>query len=256
MTLRTVIRVVDLETTGSRPADSGVVEIGWQDVLVSETPAIDGPVGAILVDPGVPISPQTAAIHHIIDEDVAGAPTWLDAAARVLRPEDPDLRIVAFAAHRAAFEQRWCTDRLTGGQPWICTYKSALRVWPEAPSHSNQSLRYWRKPEGLDRATGLPAHRAGPDAYVSAHLLRDMLATTSLDTLLAWSAEPPLFVRVPFGPERGQCFDALDDAVLDRLAEHASADIAFSARAERTRRLTAASAGPGTANPAQGALEL
>ena len=252
-TPRTIIRVIDLETTGSRPADSGVVEIGWQDVLVSDAaPTLDGNPGATLVDPGVPISSQTSAIHHIIDEDVAGAPTWLEAAARILRPEDPDIRIIAYAAHRASFEQRWCTDRLTGGQPWICTYKSALRVWPDAPSHSNQSLRYWRKPEGLDRNTGMPAHRAGPDAYVTAHHLRDMIEAAGLPALLEWSTEPALFVRVPYGPERGQRFDALDDATLDRLAAASSQDLAFSARTERTRR----SALPVVTDPIQGALEL
>ncbi len=183
----------------------------------------------------MPITPQTAAIHHIIDEDVAGAPSWPEAAAEILRP---DARIIAFAAHRAAFERRWC-DRLTSGQPWICTHKCALRVWPDAPSHSNQSLRYWRKPAGLDRAAGLPAHRAGPDAYVTAHLLRDMIVIAGLPALLAWSAEPALLTRVPHGPERGQRFETLDEATLDRLARSASPDIAFSARRAQRSRPTA-----------------
>jgi exodeoxyribonuclease X len=26
--------------------------------------------------------------------------------------------------------------------PWICSYKCALRVWPELDGHSNQELRY------------------------------------------------------------------------------------------------------------------
>jgi hypothetical protein len=26
--------------------------------------------------------------------------------------------------------------------PWICTYKCALRVWPDLDGHSNQELRY------------------------------------------------------------------------------------------------------------------
>jgi exodeoxyribonuclease X len=233
--MNALIRVVDLETTGSRPPDAAVVEIGWQDVIIDDfgRAALAGPVGTILVDPGVPITPQTAAIHHIIDEDVLGAPAWMPTAEQVLRPADA--RPSAFAAHRAAFEQRWCA-RLTGGQPWICTFKCALRVWPEAPSFSNQSLRYWRRPAGLDRAAGSPAHRAGPDAYVTAHLLRDMIDIAGLPALLAWSAEPALFVRVPHGPERGQRFDALDEATLDRLAASSNAEIAFSARAARAAR--------------------
>ena len=127
--------------------------------------------GAILTHPGRAIPPVTMAVHHIIDADVAGAPPFRDAAPAILRGD-----FVALAAHRASFEQRWCTPELTGGLPWICTWKCALRLWPDAPSFSNQVLRYWRMPAGLDRDLGLPVHRAGPDAYVTAHHLRDMLA--------------------------------------------------------------------------------
>ena len=236
MSARAIVRVVDLETTGSRPPDAAVVEIGWQDVVVDETggATVSGPLGATLINPGVPITPQTAAIHHIVDEDVLHAPSWTAIAPLVLRPDDGPSP-TAFAAHRAAFEQRWC-DRLTAGQPWICTFKCALRIWPEAPSFSNQSLRYWRRPAGLDRATGLPAHRAGPDAYVTAYLLRDMLLVAGLSSLLAWSQEPALFTRVPHGPERGRRFDELDEATLDRLSASGNVEIAFSARQARSRR--------------------
>ncbi len=235
-----VIRVVDLETTGSRPPDAAVVEIGWQDVLVTPDGGarLLGATGSVLVAPGVPITPQTSAIHHIIDEDVRGAASFADLAPSIVRPEARPgaARVIALAAHRASFERSWCGDRLTGGLPWICTYKSALRVWPDAPSHSNQSLRYWRRPEGLDRARALPAHRAGPDSYVTAHLLRDMLCIAGLDALLAHEREPALLVRVPYGPLRGQRFEALGDEALAELAGGKPADLSFSARHEQQRR--------------------
>jgi exodeoxyribonuclease X len=251
-----LLRVVDLETTGQNLSTGGVVEVGWQDL--ARTPdgiwALTGPPRAVLVDPRQPISPETSAIHHITDEDVAGAPTWPEAASRTLRAEAP-LRFMALAAHRAAFEQRWCPPTLTGGTPWICTYKCALRLWPEAPTFSNQGLRYWRRPEGLDRATSLPAHRAGPDAYVTAHHLRDMLAVASLEQLLAWSAEPALLPRVPFGVHRGRRWGELDDAALERILggeAGGNVDMVFSARMERARR----EGGVQQTKPAQAALSL
>jgi exodeoxyribonuclease X len=128
------LRVIDLETTGQNFTNGGVVEIGWQDLQPDDTgiwQLTEG--GALLVDPRQPISPETSAIHHITDEDVVGAPLWHDAAARILRPARPH-RFVALAAHRAAFEQRWCTPAFTGGTAWICTYKCALRVWPDSPT--------------------------------------------------------------------------------------------------------------------------
>ncbi len=247
------VRVVDLETTGRNLSDGGVVEVGWQDLILDERGGwvLDGPPQAMLINPGQKISPETSAIHHILDEDVAGAPAWHVAAQAILRPEGTR-RLAGLAAHRAAFEQRWCFSALTRGTPWICTYKGALRLWPEAPTHSNQGLRYWRRPDGLERAVGLPAHRAGPDAYVTAHLLRDMLAAVSLEQLIAWSAEPALLPRVPYGPFRGRHWRDLDDESLGRIIGGqggGDADLLFSARMERDRRN-----GAGPAMPAQPVL--
>ncbi len=248
LTLRR-LRVVDLETTGNGFADGGVVEIGWQDVVESDGAwqLVPGGPASRLVRPPFPITPATAAIHHIVDADVAASPAWPGVAPSVLeRLDGPPIR--AFAAHRAAFEQRWCAG-FGRSVPWICTWKCALRVWPDAPTHSNQGLRYWRDPAGLDRATGLPAHRAGPDAYVTAHHLRDLLAAAPLEALLRWSAEPALLIRVPQGPFRGRLWPDLADEALDALASGAhgqNADLLFTARHERRRR-EAIGAGDGAA---------
>ena len=254
-----ILRVVDLETTGDSLTNGGVVEIGWQDLARGADGrwALHGPTGAVLVDPGCPISAATSAIHHIVDEDVAGAPPWDDAAPPVLRGGGTN--IAALAAHRAAFEKRWCLPRLSGGARWICTYKCALRIWPDAPTHSNQGLRYWRRPDGLDRAAGLPAHRAGPDAYVTAHHLRDMLVQADLAQLLAWSDEPALLVRVPHGELRGRRWPDLTDAQLDGVLAGQwghNADMMFTARTERNRRGGAAPPAAPEEMPASERMDL
>jgi exodeoxyribonuclease X len=229
------IRVIDLETTGSRPPAHGVCEIGWQDVVLGADGrwAVNDERGSTLVHPGRPIPPVTMAIHHIIDADVADAGFWPDVAPPRLRPMGG---VLALAAHRAAFEQRFCTPALTGGARWICTWKCALRLWPDSPSFSNQVLRYWRVPEGLDRDIGLPVHRAMPDAYVTAHHLRDMLNAASVAQLLAWSDEPGLLPRVPAGPDRGKHWPELDAETLQRLARDRDEDIRFSVETELRRR--------------------
>ena len=231
--------MIDLETTGQGFADGGVVEVGWQDVAPGPDGAwtLRGGPGALLVRPDHPISPQTSAIHHIVNADVVDAPPWQEAAPPVLQAW-PGPAPLALAAHRAAFEQRWCRPALSNGARWICTYKCALRLWPDAPTHSNQGLRYWRNPEGLDRGLGLPAHRAGPDAYVTAHHLRDMLHMASVEQLLAWSDEPALLVKVPFGSWRGRRWPDLGDAALEQVLAGAggNVDVAFTARQERQRR--------------------
>ncbi|WP_244456694.1 DNA polymerase III subunit epsilon [Agrobacterium pusense] len=227
------VRVIDLETAGNGAND--VCDIGWQDVVLGQDErwALTDERGARLVNPGRPISPDTMAIHHILDEQVAGAAFWKDVAADILRPEGG---VIALAAHRAAFEQRYCTPRLTGGTPWICTWKCALRVWPELPRFSNQMLRYQRMPAGLVHEIGLPAHRAMPDAYVTAHHLRDLLNATSVDELLQWSTEPGLLPRVPSWQDRGKSWDRLSsDALLEYLRDR-DVDIRFSAQSELARR--------------------
>jgi exodeoxyribonuclease X len=227
------IRVIDLETAGS--ASHSVCEIGWQDVVQIDDGRweVNEERGALFVNPGGPISTQTMAIHHIVDADVAGAPFWKEAAPSILRPAGG---AVALAAHRATFEQRFCTPSLSGGARWICTWKCALRTWPTLPSFSNQGIRYERMPAGLDRATGLPAHRALPDAYVTAHHLRDMLNASSVEQLLAWSEQPGLLPRAPSGPNRKQPWAEVSDDALANYARDRDIDIRFSAETEQLRR--------------------
>jgi exodeoxyribonuclease X len=245
------IRVIDLETTGPRPPAHGVCEIGWQDV-VQDTDGrwiVNAERGQHLVNPGRLIPPVTMAIHHIIDEDVAGAPFWPEIAPSILRPEGGAL---ALAAHHAAFEQRFCTPALTAGAKWLCTWKCALRLWPGSPSFSNQVLRYWRMPAGLDRTIGLPVHRAMPDAYVTAHHLRDMLNQASVAQLLAWSAEPGLLPRVPAGVHRGRNWAEVNLDTLHHLAADRDEDVRFTARTELNRR--GESGPPEPPPPPQGSL--
>nr|WP_031551713.1 3'-5' exonuclease [Parvularcula oceani] len=229
------IRVIDLETTGSRPPAHGVCEIGWQDVARGADGRwhVTESRGSSLVNPCRSIPAVTQAVHHIIDEDVKDAPVFEDVAPGILRPGG---HCIALAAHRAAFEKRFCTAELTRGADWICTWKGALRLFPDSPSFSNQVLRYWRKPEGLDRELGLPVHRAFPDAYVTAHHLRDMLNMADAGSLIAWEQEPGLLPRVPRGSDKGTYWHELNEEALAAYAKDRDEDIRHSARNEQRRR--------------------
>ncbi|MEH0194535.1 exonuclease domain-containing protein [Caulobacter sp. CCNWLY153] len=232
------ILVVDLEGTDF-PPDAGVVEIGTCRTLILD----DGPIAlpchtSIFVNPGRPIPPEASAVHHIIDSDVAPYDSFEKSWPLFLAPEDR-----ALAAHQADYERAFIKPDMTGDRPWICTWKSALRLWPEAPSHGLQALRYYLGLAGVERAQAAPPHRAGPDAYVCAHLLAHMLTVATVGQLIAWSAEPALQVKVPFGQHRGQRWTAMDDGflvwVLERdFDEH----VHFTARHEQSRRAQLAAA--------------
>jgi exodeoxyribonuclease X len=230
-----IIRVIDLETTGTTPDQHGVCEIGWQDVAQGADGSwdLEGEGGSRLVNPGRPIPPLTMAVHHIRDQDVADAPWWHDVARPILNPWPPR---VALAAHRASFEEQFCTPALTRGADWICTWKCALRLWPDSPGFSNQFLRYYRDPAGLDHERGLPAHRAFPDAYVTAFHLRDMLNEAGVEQLVEWSKLPGLLPRVRYGPYRGKEWREVDDDALDAFLHDRDIDIRYTAEVERGRR--------------------
>ena len=240
------VRVIDLETAGSGPDD--VCEIGWQDVVQDGDAdwRVADERGARFVNPGRPISADTMAVHHIQDEDVANAPFWRQMDPSILRPSGG---VMALAAHRAAFEQRYCRPAMTGAVDWICTWKCALRVWPHLPRFSNQMLRYQRRPQGLVHDIGLPAHRAMPDAYVTAHHLRDLLNCASLQDLVTWSREPGLLPRVPAGPCRGRLWSEIGEADLQGLAGERDVDVRFSARTEIKRRAGSAPLPPQPVQP-------
>lgn len=194
------ITVVDFETTGV-PTDEDkshrVIEVGYSLVSIEgDDVIVDAPV-SFLVNPKRPIPPESMAVHHITDAMVARDGITIEEAFRHLSGTSPDY----WVAHNID-----CEKAFFGGAdiPWLCTYKTAVRVWPDAPGHSNNVLRYWLGLD-LDPAYALPAHRAGPDAYVTAHLLREIVRNGSSDfpTMSRWSSGPALLPRLSFGKHKG-----------------------------------------------------
>lgn len=196
----TRLRVIDLETTGTEPP-AEIIEFGRVDVVVDASgAAVENPL-SWLYRPLRGIPPETTAIHHITEADFGPdtpicTPEYLHAA--VWSGPAP----AALVAHSCAFERQFVTEATTGQIPWICTYKVAMHVWPDAPRHSNQVLRYWRN-LSLDSALAMPPHRAGPDAWVTAHILADLAQFASFEQMIAWTNEPRPMSSIPIGKHRG-----------------------------------------------------
>lgn len=197
----TIFRCVDFETTGLPTADEkhAMVEAGWCDVSWDGAEAIVLEPQAMLVNPGRPIPVEAMAVHHIRDEDIVGAPSPDAACVRLGTGAD------AIVAHPIDFDRQFFGG---GDRPWYCTHKSSLRVWPLAPGHGLQHLRYHLKFDddpAFERELSFPPHRAGPDAYVLAFLFRALLKHAPLDKMLTWSSGPALLSRMTFGDKhRGE----------------------------------------------------
>lgn len=228
-----ILRVIDIETTGMEPP-AEIVEVGWCDVAPDESGARIGHVFGALYSAPNGIPPETMAVHHITPTMVADRPPC---SIDDLREFATGYGAAAMVAHNAEFERRWFTDAVRGSVPMICTYKAALRVWPEAPAHTNQVLRYWL---GMDLPAHLamPPHRAMPDAYVTAHILVELLKHASVADLIQWTAEPRIMPRIPFGKHRGAKWSDVPADYLDWLVfkSDLDADTKWNARRELEAR--------------------
>ena len=220
------IRIIDLETTGIDSTDH-VVEVGSVDLLP------DGSIGKFqeyLIKPPCSIPAEARAVHHISDQDVAQANPW-NTVCSTFFDHGNCSNLIAFAAHNAAFDQQWLPPDLLGNLPLICTYKAAVHIWPDAPRHTNQVLRYWLNLD-MDRSLADRAHRALPDAYVTAHLLRELLKHASIEELIGLTNEPALLPKVPFGKHRGQAWKDVPTDYLQWIIrqQDMNEDVAHTAR--------------------------
>src|SRR5262245_42089654 len=205
-----MIRIIDIETTGTDSATDAIIEIASVDMVRG-----GGITNAMntLVQPGKPIPPGASAIHHIVDEDVKNAPALAEVIGRFKGAD-------YYVAHNCEFERGFFAAHAVELRPWICTYKCALRVWPELDGHSNQELRY-----ALGRATPFPEfdrsaispHRAAFDVVVTAAIFEELIKHARWSELVQWSREPTLYTRLHFGKYRGQRYDAVAASDPDYL---------------------------------------
>jgi exodeoxyribonuclease X len=175
--------VIDTETTGLDHTTDKVVEIAGVNVR-------NGNISLTyhtLINPGIPIPPDKSAIHGIADWDVQGMPMFDQAWQKFL----PFIRSAdVLVAHNALFDKGFLPET---DKPWLDTKRLAQHLWPDAPNHRNQTLRFWKKL----RLNSL-AHSADGDAIVTAHLLmlliQDYLALGHPDTIesLINFAESPM----------------------------------------------------------------
>lgn len=242
-----LIRCIDFETTGEPTPDDkqAICEAGYAD--------IDGEPGcwqitdtwSSLCRPGRPMPPEASGVHHITDGDLADAPAP-DYCYLKLGEGGPDI----YVAHKADFEQHFFSG---GDSRWICTYKVSLRLWPDAPTFSLQGLRYFLDLPVI-RELASPAHRAGPDSYIGAHLMARILsdARVSIDDMVRWSAGPALLPKIMIGEHRGKPWSQVPTHYLEWIVgpkNKLERDIKANARHELKLRETAA------ADKQKGALE-
>lgn len=218
---------IDFETTDKDPKIAKPVEVAVYGIDFEYD---------TLINPGCPIPPETSAIHHISDDDVVGLADW-DYHKQVLRTKLTHEPIPVLIAHNAEYERTILGDFCP--VLWVCTYKCALRVWPDAPAHRNEVLRYWLK-LGNDRGrnAGQRTHSAMHDARVTFQIFEALLEHATIDQLVEWTEQPAKLPRMPMGKHFGQTWDTVPAGYLQWVINQADMreDVKYCAVEELKRR--------------------
>lgn len=204
------IAVVDTETTGADEDDQVVEVASVQLTLNDSRELMRTKTWSSLFRPTVPVKAVGRAAHHITDAELQKAPMIYESLPLPIVGE-------VMACHNVKFDLQML---LQSGVPremlpekLICTWKCAMHLWPDAPKHSNQVLRYHLGAKQI-KTSKLPPHRALPDALVTASNLMLMLDIRTVDELVEMSSQPVLLHKIKFGKYVGQTWETLDDGYL------------------------------------------
>ncbi len=205
----TTFVVADCEATGLDLAADRAIEAAA--VLLYPSGDIELTMHT-LIDPGIPIPATSSAIHHLTDRDVIGASK--------LAAVQPTISALGthFAAHTPDLDAALLDLR---DKTWLCTHRLSLHLWPEAPGHSNQVLRYWLDLD-VTLPPGLHPHRAAADAIVTAYLLKRELRLLrerrpdlrTVESVIEFAARPAELVYIPFRSHRGMKWSEADESFL------------------------------------------
>lgn len=222
---------LDCETTGLSIETDHIIEVAVQKFN------FDGTLESFetLVDPGVPISPESMAIHNITDEMVKGKPKIADVLPEVLKLIGKHVVI----GHNIAFDLNMLKSaaiKLGISHPInlersIDTLRLA-RLYAESPSNSLETLRkhFNIEEEG--------AHRAMNDVVVNIKVFKYLaIDFRTTEEILERLKSPILLKTMPLGKHKGLPFREIPANYLHWAAQQDfDMDLSFTIKQERHRR--------------------
>lgn len=199
--------VLDTETSDLPERGGSILEIAWMPMLLGTQGWEAVAAYETYLQYDGPIDPRAQASHHIRADCLTaerGALTRTEAVTNLLKEIQPDSYLVA---HNTDFDSKFLPEL---ANPWICTYRVSKVIWPEAPGHSNQVLRYWLgvKPD-LSLAGTIKhrePHQALYDVATTVGILQKMLERHSPEELYAITKGPNKLRKIEFGKHKGADF--------------------------------------------------
>jgi DNA polymerase III subunit epsilon len=192
MSLRPIF--YDTETTGVRVDRDRIVEIAAYDPIQERT-------FERLVNPGIPIPKEAAAVHGISDEMVSGSPSFKEIGREFAEFCGEDVILIAHnndtfdmvilrneAARHDVTLPNW---KFLDSLKWSRRYRSDL------PRHT---LQFLREMYGIDANN---AHRALDDVLVLHQLFSQMTDDLHIEEVFALLNRPRDLQHMPFGKHQG-----------------------------------------------------
>ncbi|MFL6374379.1 MAG: PolC-type DNA polymerase III [Pyrinomonadaceae bacterium] len=160
--------VFDLETTASNIPPGRVIEIGAY--RVREGRVVDEFI--TLVNPQTSIPPFIMGLTRITDSMVADAPLFADVADDLLRFIGDSVLV----AHNSGFDMNFLNHEIGRiypdqrlANPCLCTVKLSRKLLPDILNHKLKTVAEHYELDLRDH------HRAGPDAFATAHVFINLL---------------------------------------------------------------------------------
>lgn len=216
--------VLDTETSDLDPANGAtILELAWIVVEHINEKWTQTSAYETYIQYDGPIHPRAQASHHI-QPDRLKAPIAIiraDAVRNLIQGLESDSYVIA---HNVEFDSKFLPEVTN---PWICTYKCAKRIWPQAPGYSNQVLRYWL---GIEPDLSLAPntkprspHQALYDVATTTGILLKMLEKHSPTELYQFS-QPVKLKIIEFGKHKGTPFEQVPRDYLTWLRDQPKLD--------------------------------
>lgn len=162
-------------------------------------------------NPGVPISTKASAIHDIVDNDIAGLPTFKDSklGEMYMNLNTPENYMVA---HNAPFDlQAINNEGIDTKMQVIDTLRCCKHILADTicEEYNLQYLKYYLKlnedvvPESLQQYAG-KAHGAAADVVTLYLLFKRMVSKYGLSHLIELSNKTIIYNKMPFGKYKGE----------------------------------------------------
>ncbi|MDN3507819.1 MAG: DUF3820 family protein [Simkaniaceae bacterium] len=205
----------DTETTGVRPGSDRIVEIAAYDATLKKE-------YVSLINPGMPIPPESSKIHNITDEMVANSPSMKQVAQELIEFCEGD--VVLIAHNNAAFDKPFLeaefarNDVIIPEWDYIDTLKWARKYRPDLPRHTLQHLReVYGYPENN-------AHRALDDVITLCRVFNDMIGDLPIETVMKLLIDDGIVRHMPFGKYKGLLLQDVPESYVRWLDENGALD--------------------------------